>query len=167
LANGDFASFAAPPTLTSWAAVNALLAKDATNYESPNGYAVRMTTVDITKASHMAQTIAADATKRFRGQWATLLARVRVPVGQTGYPGKVNLTENTGSHTGTTQSDNLTDGSSVGFGQGGFRWTMCSRRIAADCTNISCVVTCENVGAGDVTVDRAILIPGLWPRDIR
>lgn len=167
LANGDFSSFASPPTLTSWTATNALLEKDSTNFESSNGYAVRMTTVSSASASFLAQNISGNSFKKFVGEWVTFLARVRIPSGQTGFPGRVNITENNGSHAGTTSSDTLSNGG-VGFGQGAYRWSMCSRRIASDCTNASFILTCETNGfSGDVSIDRAIALPGIWPRDIR
>jgi lysophospholipase L1-like esterase len=168
LTNGDFASFASPPTLTGWTATNTTLSKDATNFEGPNGYSVRMVTVSSASASQMLQTVAGNSLRPIRGGWATFLARVRIPVGQTGYPGRVNIVENNGSHIGTTSSEQINRAGGEGNGQGDWRWTMCSRRIAADCTNISCIITTETNGfSGDVSVDRAILVRGVLPRDIR
>jgi hypothetical protein len=168
LANGDLASFPAGSDLTNFTRTNVTLSEDKTNFESPNGYAVRMKTVEASKPSFLTQNVAGNTLRPLRGEWVTMLARVWIPAGQTGYPGRVNITENNGSHVGTTPSDNLARSTGEAHGVEGFKWTMCTRRIATDCTNISCIITCETNGfSGDVTIDRAILVRGVLPRDIR
>jgi lysophospholipase L1-like esterase len=165
-ANGDFSSFASPPTLPSWTATNATLEKDTTNFESANGYAVKMKTTTPGSASRIQQGLSGNALRRFNGEWATMTARVRIPSGSTGIPGRVSIVENNGSHAGTSSSDSLTK-SGVGLGTNGFRWTKTSRRIAADCTSLTCTIACEESPAGEVTIDRVSLVPGALPKDTR
>jgi len=163
LTNGDYASFAVPPTLTGWSATNATLSKDTTNYESPNGYSVKM--VSNTAASaYKIQTLSGDAIKRLRGGWITFLARVFIPVGQAARCGGLLMSEAGGSNPGSTSTGSLSPAS----GQGDWRWQLLSRRIAKDATSINfLVVLAESAITQECSVDRSIVVPGLWPRDIR
>jgi hypothetical protein len=129
---------------------------------------VRMTTVSSAEESFMFQNVTNNALRTLRGGWVSLAARCRVPAGQTGEPGRVSLNENNGSHAGSSTSDNLLDSESHGYGQGDFRWFLVTRRVAADCTSLSCVVKCEAAGkSGDVSVDRVVLAKGIFPKDYR
>jgi lysophospholipase L1-like esterase len=161
-ANGDFSSFASPPTLTSWNANNTTLSKDETNFESPNGYSVKMVSATAATA-YMSQKLEGAALRRFKGNWVTMLVRERIPVGQAARCGGLTLTETGGSHAGTTGSGSLSTS-----GQGDWRWQMVSRRIASDATSVTClIVLAESALSQECSVDRAILVPGIWPRDIR
>jgi lysophospholipase L1-like esterase len=162
LTNGDFSSFAVPPTLTGWNVTNTTLSKDETNFESPNGYAVKMVSASAATA-FMSQKLEGNALKRFKGNWVTLLVRVRVPSGQAARCGGISLVETGGSHAGTDSTGALSTN-----GQGDWRWQMVSRRLATDCTSITVqIVLAESAVSQECSVDRAILIPGVWPRDIR
>lgn len=163
LANGDFSAFAVPPTLTNWNVSNTTLSKDTTNYESPNGYSVKMVSATAATA-YMSQNVTGDAFKRFKGKWITLAVRVRVPSGQAARCGGLSLIEQGGSHAGTETTGAL----SPVNGQGDWRWAMVSRRMAADATNVVVqIVLAESAVSQECSVDRAIIVPGIWPRDIR
>jgi lysophospholipase L1-like esterase len=169
LLNGDFASFASPPALTNWTAVNATLSKDTTNFESPNGYAVKMLVTTPGSISYLTQNINGNPHKRLAGKWVAMLARVRVPTGSEYTAGQVSIGEANGSHIGTSASDNLADGEGKIQGAGDYRWFMCTRRIAPDCTSTNFSVKCSQTGISgqEASVDRAVLVPGIWPRDVR
>jgi lysophospholipase L1-like esterase len=165
LTNGDFSSFASPPTLTGWSAVNATLSKDTTNFESPNGYSVKMVTASPGN-SYISQNLNGTPLKKLAGEWVALLARIRQVVGQDGNPGKVSINQANGSAAGTVASDVLTF-ENKGLGQGDFRWSFVTSRIAKDCTSANFTIAAHPSGSGEVSIDRAVLVTGLWPRDIR
>jgi lysophospholipase L1-like esterase len=166
LSNGAFETFASPPVLTAWTATNTLLEKDTTNFESVSGWSVKMKTEAEGSASFITQNITNNSLRTLRGGWVAFLARVRIPVGQSAYPGQVKIQENNGSHVGSSTSENLAV-AGVGQGQGDWRWTMATRRLATDVTNCSFIIICENTAKGEVSVDRAIVARGILPKDIR
>jgi lysophospholipase L1-like esterase len=167
--NGDFSSFASPPTLTNWTAVNATLSKDTTNYESSNGYSVKMIVATPGSISYMSANLNGNAHRRLQGQWVTMLARTRVPSGAEYTAGRLSISEQNGSHAGSSTSDQLADGEGKLIGTNGFRDFMATRRIATDCTSTNFSVVCSNPGTAsqEISVDWVSLTPGIWPRAVR
>jgi hypothetical protein len=161
LANGNFAEFAAPPVLTSWNVTNATLSKDEVNFES-NTYSVKVLSASAATA-YMIQSVSAATLKRIKGEWVTALVRVRIPVGQAVAAGQINIVETGGPHAGQNGTGTL-----VANGQGDWRWAMCQRRIGKEATNVQVqILSSATAVIGELSVDRAILTPGIWPRDIR
>lgn len=161
LANGNFADFTAPPTLPNWTANNCTLSKDTTNYET-KGYGLRMQAAAAGSMSSITQSLDAATVRKLRGGWVTLYTRLyRAAVG-TGQVGLLRIEEIGGSGAGSYYSN------VYGGGSGGFFWHGTSRRIAADATGITIWLLCDQgtTGAGDCTLDRAVLVPGQLPGDI-
>lgn len=162
LLNADFATFAVPPTLTSWTATQCTPSKDVTNFESPNGWAVRLVSASAA-TSYIEQSITGNALKPFLGQLVCFAARVRIPSGQNSNVGRVHIRTTGGSNTISLNSLATADG------QGGFVWRTVAGRVDPSAGTLWCRVYCENgtTNTGDVSVDRVCLAQGLLPRDLR
>lgn len=163
LANGDFSSFASPPTLPSWTATNATLSKDVTNFESGQGYAVKITPASAA-ASYISQSVV--NLKECRARRLTVAARMFATAAvktASASASSVSIVETGGSSAGETISTATVDG------QDGFLWITTSRFIAHDATGIAVRVYGDTaaVSGSVVTVDRVVLALGGLPRDLR
>lgn len=162
LANGDFAAFAAPPTLTSWTATNVTPSKDTTAFESGSGYAVKLTSATAA-AAYISQAVT--PLSQVLGRQLTLSARLFVAQSvktASLNSGIVSIVEAGGSNPGETLSTASADGVDA------FLWISTSRFISADATSVT-IRLYSNTGAVSsvVTYDRAMLCKGLLPRDVR
>lgn len=162
VANADFATFAVPPTLTSWTATQATLSRDATNFQGPNGYSVRMVQASAA-TSYMEQAITGNALKPYLGRMFTFVAWVLRQSGASANAGRVHMRTTGGSNTISLNSFATTQG------QGGFIPVSVSGRIDASAGTLTVRIYCENgtTGTQDVSVDRCWGGSGLLPRDIR
>jgi lysophospholipase L1-like esterase len=162
LTNGDFASFSSPPTLPNWTATSCTPSKDVTNYEGPNGWAVRLQSA-AAATSYIEQAITGNALRPLLGQWVTLAAVGYIPSGQNSNVGRVHL-RTTGAANNPSQNSTATT-----QGQGGFRLVTTSIRVPRDAGTLTARLYCENgtTNTGDVSWDRATLAKGARPRDIR
>jgi len=155
LLNGDFASFASPPTLTSWTASNATLAKDVTNYESANAYSVKGTGTAAANCI-MFQSL---PIRRVRGQIITLAARFFIAAAQgSSQPGRVQVTGDGG--TVTTTSGTLTTV------RDNWVWAFVTARIPAAATFATASIIFGTASGHECSVDRAIATIGHMPRGL-
>ncbi|HEX5592015.1 MAG TPA: GDSL-type esterase/lipase family protein [Solirubrobacterales bacterium] len=165
LSNGDFASYTvgSPDEIPNWFRVNVTASKDTTNYEGPNGYAVKLTVTTPGSAARLTQALPANLVRLLRGGWICLASRVYGPAGRPGGGGRISINEEGGSGAGLTQSNALAGGDE------GFKWEVCARRIAANATGISIYLNVDPNGTAgaNFTFDRATLAKGILPRDIR
>jgi len=167
LFNGDFASFAVP-ALANWTLGNVTLSKDVVNYESPNGYSVKMVTTAPGASSFINQTHNGQNLRRMLGEWITFVGKIWVPIGQNQLAGQLRIIEAGGSHAGTSNAFHSQDESGKAFGTGGWRYSMVSRRIGTESTGVTFqVLLNEAVGSAECSVDRLVVAPGIWPKDIR
>lgn len=162
LPNGSFATFASPPTLTDWTASNCTLAKNSTNYESSNAYSVRMT-ASSAASSHITSDTAARLKmgKNCRGYWVTFAARIRIATASGTLNAALQLVSDGTDAVSTFTAFNLGD-------YDRFCWMVLSKYVPSDATYLAPYIyasTSSNASA-DVSVDRAILVRGLLPRDL-
>lgn len=162
LLNADFASFAVPPTLTNWTATQATLTRDATNFQGPNGYSVRMQQASAA-TSYIEQAISSNALKPYLGRWVTFIAWIRRLAGASSNAGRVHMRTTGGSNTISLNSF------ATAQGQGDFIPVSISGRIDKTAGTVTVRVYCENgtTGTQDVSVDRCWFGSGLLPRDLR
>lgn len=155
--NGDFASLDAVTFApTNWSVTGATFSKDTTNYESPNGYALRIQSAGASPAYIVQTTLPA---RLLRGQWLTVAARVRLPAGYASSHGRVAIYDGT-----LTQSKDEVSSR----GAGGFRWILVSARISPTATTVRAYIYADtgSTGTGDVVVDRIVATRGPIPRDL-
>lgn len=163
LANGDFASFASPPTLPSWTATNAVLSKDTTNFESPSGYAVKITPSSAA-ASYISQAVA--SMTEYKGRMWNVAARIWVA-------GSVKTASTTSARVSIVETGGATPGETLSTasanGTDNFLWITTTRFIASNATGMSIRVYGDSgaVSGSIVTVDRVVLSSGELPRDVR
>lgn len=162
LANADFASFAVPPTLTSWTATQATLSRDAVNFIGPNGYSVRMVQASAA-TSYIEQAISGNALKPFLGKRVTFVAWMRRQSGASANAGRVHIRTTGGSNTISLNSF------ATQQGQGDFIPVSISGRVDKTAGTVTCRIYCENgsTGTQDVSVDHCWFGAGLLPRDLR
>jgi hypothetical protein len=156
LVNGDFATYTTSPGIPdSWTGNNATAAKDTTNFET-GSWGVNVGTT-ASGTSRIEQTLPAGVVRQFRGKWLTLAARILVAAGQPSPAGVVQIAD------GVTSPNS----SSTPIGQGNFIWVMVSGRIdAAAGTIVARVYASFGSIVAAATIDRVILTPGRWPRDM-
>ena len=155
LLNGDFASFASPPTLTSWTASNTTLAKDTTNYESANAYSVKGTGTAAANCT-MFQSL---PIRRVRGQVITFAARFFIAAAQgSSQPGRVQITGDGG--TVTTTSGTLTTV------RDNWVWAFVTVRVPNAATFATASVIFGTAVGHECSVDRAIVTVGHMPRGL-
>lgn len=123
--------------------------KETTVFESPNGYAVRLTSSNV--AGNLSSWI---YPSRGMGRWVTMAVRVFIPAGAPMGLFKIALFDSIGA---TVSQFNAEP-------SGGFRWIVVSRSIAASATNLRPYLYVSNVSPGYVIVDRVTLTPGKFPR---
>ncbi|WP_193613169.1 SGNH/GDSL hydrolase family protein [Nocardioides lijunqiniae] len=136
LVNGDFSDFGgALPT--GWlASGTATAAKNTTNFESPNGYSV-----DVTSAAAGDNLYKNLPAKLVLGRWVTLTVRQRVAAGQDVTAGRIALADSLGTTTSQAES----------YGRDGFRYVVVSRFIAANATVPKVILYGASAGGGGVT----------------
>lgn len=148
LVNGDFSVFdQSVPwgwTLTG----GATAAKDNTLYESPTGYAVRVTATGA--SGTLSQVIPA---RRLAGNWLTVVARVHAPVGVAS-AGRVGINDGTSSSASRETF----------VGQGAFRWVVWQQLIAEAATNVTVYLYGDSTaGTGSAVFDRVSARVGKTP----
>lgn len=157
LVNGDFASFASPPTLPSWTATNCSPAKDtrAGWFETANGWSVRL------QASSAAQTyifqdIPAGLLDAVKGRYVTFTARLKVASGQPTTAGRVQIQDSAGNISSNSSAD-LRDG---------FHWVAVARQIDAAATFVRARIYADSgtSASADISVASAHLVVGPVPR---
>lgn len=165
LANGDFASFVSPPTLPNWTASNATLSKNTTNFESANGYSVRL--LGTGNNPYIVQTLPTALTKSLRGQWVTFAVRWRIVAG-TGTAaanmGKLGLYNLDGALALISfQFSQAIDASA----RDRFVWESVTFMVDPAAAYVAAYILPDsgNSSTVDVSIDRAILVPGILPRD--
>lgn len=161
---GDWADYAAG-TPDGWAQSGCTLGQDAVNFESPNGYALRVQSAGAAPA-RLFYSLSAAVLRRVKGRPICFAVRLRSKSGTAanaaGGQGRVRIvSDGTGGFTNTSFG-------SI-YGLDGFRWvTISAARIPIDATDVSVNIYADtgNAGDGDITVDRAVLAHGILPRDI-
>lgn len=157
LINGDFASL--PDHSLSalayggwWADANTAITQDATNYESPRGYGIKLTATAAALA-RFGQRIKAHA---YRNQWVTVAWRVFIPSGQAQTVGWIYLDDGVGNSTAIPGT----------YSGGAFQWIIASVKVGATATDLDTLLLLSgiNAAAANVTVDRVILTLGKFPR---
>lgn len=153
LTNGTFAAFSgAVPD--GWTATAATCTKDTTDYESGNGYSVKLT-ANGTATADLSQYI---PVRRVRGQWVTLAVRIRVPVGSTAAVGRVGISA------GGVSSIDL--GAPDDGARGRFRWAVMSHFVPVGAANCRALLYIDSgTGTGTCSIDRAWMGVGKFPRD--
>lgn len=151
--NGTFASFASPPTLPGWTASNATLAKDTTNYESPQGYALKITGT----AAAYSQAYQSLPIQAVRGRIVTVAARVYVPPGSGSECGRVAI-----SGGGGTVTDSSATRTNL---QGVFSWVFATTRIPAAAAYATVSMHGGTAVGENATYDRISVVVGDLPRD--
>lgn len=157
IANGDFALFATPPTLTSWTAVNCSPSKDTRSgwVETANGWSVRLQASSAAQ-TYITQDIPTGLLDAVKGKYVTLTARLRVPSGQTATAGRVQITDSAGNLSSQSGAD-LRDG---------FHWITVSRRVDAAATFVRARVYADTAASSgaDISVASTHLVVGPLPR---
>lgn len=153
LKNGDFASFASPPTLTNWTPDNCTLSKETTLFESQNLYSVRLQATAPGSQSQIYQDINKNLVL---GQYITAAARIRVPAGQAGSVGRIAISYTGG---GVTQRGYLIYDE--------WFWVVVSARIpiTSSFVRIRLYADSGTAGGADMYADRIVCARGLLPRD--
>lgn len=155
LLNGDFAAFtgAVPDSWTKTGGASTTLSKNVTDFESPNGYAVRMQ--QTAGGGSLRQDL---PLKRVLGQYVTLTARLRVPSGQGAEAGRIGFIITDGASTTTVLRPNSN-------GQGAFRYAVAQIRVPVTATRVQVILYCDSTNAvADVTYDRVVACLGMVPR---
>lgn len=155
--NGDFASF--PGELTGWTRVNCDIAKDSVNYESPNGYAVKIT-ANAAAQSRMEQMLPVN---RVKGRWITVAARMWIPAGQSNVTGRIEIT----STGGTAPVAVMSPGTQVTT-RDCWTWEYTSAYIPADAATVKVklIAGATTEATAQVTVDRVFIGIGTQPHDV-
>lgn len=155
LSNGDFAAFASA-TPDGFTGVNATISKDVTNYESPNGYSMRLQAASAAVSRVYGQLTTAQA-RALRGQWITLAVRLRVPSGALTTVGRISL------HDGVQAEVRSRAMQSIPVN--GFVWRVVSMKVSATATFVQASVYGDSSanGSADVSVDGMYLIRGTLP----
>lgn len=153
--NGDFSSFASPPTLPGWTTANVTLSKDTSIYESRNGYSV-----DMAASSAAASSMYADLPIRaVAGRWVTAAARIYIPAGQSAASlGRIGIQAGDGAD--RTSIATLTEA------RNGWVWVAVEKFIPAGATFARVRIyadTASNAGA-NIKVDRVVAVLGRNPR---
>lgn len=156
LTNGNFSSFASPPTLPGWSVTNgSVLSKNTTQFESGNGYSVRL---QAGAGSGIASMYASLPNGRVKGQVITVAARVYLPTaGATSSSGRLQLT---GSSITTLASGTLS------LARDQWIWVWVTARIPAASTFVTVSILSGSAGTTDeCSVDRVVAVLGHLPRD--
>jgi hypothetical protein len=165
LANGDFASFTAPPVLPDWIALYATVSKDTTHFErQQQGYGVRIQAADETHWSAIAQVLPSDLVTQLVGKWITLAVRMRVAAASASQLAGAVLITNGGSG-----PDDLARSYGCGLRYDEWYWNTVRYKAPAGTTTITCEILADSGGLNpnaDITVDRAILTVGDMPHDM-
>jgi lysophospholipase L1-like esterase len=152
--NGTFAAWsgALPDGWTLWNNTPTV-AKDTTDYESINGYAMKITATGGVAGS-VAYTLPLKAVK---GRWVTAVVRIYVPASSASSVGRVSIADSVGSVTSTSTT----------YGQGAFRYLVIRRRIDAAATAARIIIY-GDTGAtnGTCTVDWVSVVIGDLPMGI-
>lgn len=155
--NGDFASF--PGALTGWTLMNCAVSKDTTNYESVNGYAVKIT-ANAAAQSRIEQLLPVN---RVKGRWVTVAARMWIPAGMSNVTGRTEISTTGGAATVFQQSPGT---------QATIRdcwiWEYTTAFIPADAATVKVKVIAgaTNDATAQVTVDRVFIGLGNQPHDV-
>lgn len=140
----------------------ATASKDTTWYETG---AHGMKVVPTNPAAPEATIYQAVSTRRLKGQWVTLAARVRVNPAQAN---RAAVGRTTLYVDGASAEARISTGY-VDAGDG-FHWVVNSIRIPTDAGTLQCWLGAGDatgaIGASEVTWDRAILAVGMLPRDM-
>lgn len=153
--NGDFALFASPPTLTSWTALNSTLSKDTTNYESTNGYAVKIAAA---AGTGNASAYASLPINRVKGKVITVAARIRKPAATGSAGARVQVS---GDGFTTVTSGTLSAANDL------FVWAFVTVRVPAAATFATITLLAGTAGTTDeITVDRVTATIGHLPHDV-
>ena len=155
LLNGDFASFASPPTLTNWTASNATLSKNTTNYESANAYSVK----GVGTAAANCTMFQSLPIRKVKGNVITFAARFYIPAAQaSSQPGRVQITGDGGTVTVTSGTlTNVRDN---------WVWAFVTARVPNGATFATASIIFGTAVAHECSVDRAIVTVGNMPRGL-
>ena len=156
LDNGDFAAFSGsePDNWTKSGGANTTVSKDLVNYESEQGYAVKIT--QTAAGGSLRQDL---PLRRVAGQYVTLLARLLIPAGQEASAGRIGFIITDGGVTTTTVLRANSNG------HGDFRYAIAQIRVPKTATRAQVILYCDSTTAtGEVTYDRVVCVTGLVPR---
>jgi hypothetical protein len=155
LLNGDFASFSSSVP-ASWGQTNATCSKNATQFESVNGYSVKLVQTGA-GAGSIYQSVAVGHLPKLKNRWVTLVARVYVATGEVETAGRIIIGSN-----GIGANYPLTID-----GQGGFVWKTLSIKVPDTATYLKATIyASSNSDVGEASFDRVGIIAGRLIRDI-
>jgi lysophospholipase L1-like esterase len=155
LKNNDFSTFSSGTIPTGWVQYNgtATYTKDATNYESPNGYSMLLTATGGAQSA-IEQDLPLNLV---RGKWVTALVRLMLPAVPVSTDGVVVLYDNV---QGSIKSNaNISDVSG-----GAFRWVTVSSKIPANATTARFYLYPDSSTTNHaINVDYASVVLGRLP----
>ena len=156
LLNGDFSSFSGA-TPASWSNSNATCSKNTTEFESINGYSVKLEQTAGGSAANINQSVNTDYLTKLKNRWVTLVARVYIDEGEPDSAGRLIINTN-----GISANYPLTD-----TGQGGWLWKTVSIKVPSDATFLKATIygTSSSV-AGSASFDRVGMISGRLIKDV-
>jgi lysophospholipase L1-like esterase len=160
VANGNFADFAAPPTLPNWTAINVAISRDSVNYEGSHGWSVRGERGSNMGGAYIQQKVR--ALGRLRGQLLTAAARVFVPTANNGHTvGHVEIYTDCGSGVSSVALTPLDE----------WLWVVCTHMVPSNAAVLQVRLHFERAynfaGAPALcSFDRVIVALGRLPRDM-
>lgn len=159
LENGSFASFdgAVPDE---WVNAGCTASKDTGNYESENGYSLRLDWDGSSGTAFISQNVSTARLARIRGKRITLAARRWIAEGEPAVGGRVRLKLSSSSD--YLQTRTYFDGMD---GRGGWEWAILSGVVPQDSTLVQVVLMANGGIAGGANFDRVMLCVGDLPKD--
>lgn len=149
LVNGDFSNFTGSVPAGWVIGGGATVTKNVTEYESPNGWSVKVQTAGA--AGTIQQSIDG---RRVAGRWVTLIAREYVEDGQPTTSGELGLYDGVGS----------SNFSRFSFEQGAFRWVVWQMYVDPACTTLTVLLYGDRgATSGAASFDRVSLRIGRYP----
>ncbi|MBU2978998.1 SGNH/GDSL hydrolase family protein [Alteromonas sp. C1M14] len=156
LVNGDFSALTSDEP-DGWTLVNTVTSQDTANYESMNGYSIKLTWTGEGGSHNISQSIPAALVRRLWGRRVTLAARVFIPNGSPSTSPRVKI-QTTGA-SATSRDDDQ--------GHGGFVWKFISLDIPEDATFVQAVLIGDgSTTGGSPSFDRAIMTVGATAHDL-
>lgn len=152
--NGDFSDWddTVPTGWTIGGSNPGTIEKDATLYESANGYSAKLS--QTAAYSTLEQELPLEKVK---GQWITATARVYYDASQGSNSARLDIIDGDGVMRGRPNSS--------GAGADGWHWVVMSKRISSSSTSVKVALNVNTTAAtGEINVDRIDVTLGAIPR---
>lgn len=151
--NGDFSAWASANP-DNWSALNAVMSKNVTEYET-SAQALKITGTTTSGAAYVQQTLSAEKVRELRGELVTIAARVFQPTSNAGLAA-IAVADSTAATVRVDTDPTFRDG---------YGWMFGTMRIAPAATQIYVRLYSRISGAAEVAAsfDRVFLVKGVLP----